>query len=359
MIMLSNKPQDLDRLTAPIWEGNTVYEESFFALMQRDECAEDDLVIPLLYRADEILRVTSATREVVLEEGKDYRLSNGALVIPAGSSVYRMAWKEYQVIGEGEDQYPFLCEGGGKIFFGEGDTMHSREYLVTYTHSDAWGGFVPAATAEKLPRTRALLAQGKPLSFCFFGDSITTGANSSDAIGAEPFIPMFPQLVCMALQDRFGSEIRYVNHAVGGTVSHWGTERLPVDFADEVPDIMFIGFGMNDASCHVPPQDFIDNIRTMVEQTRALNPACEFLLCSTTLPNPMAQTFCWDHDTHEPLLAALCESLGDCAALVPMTSVHRALMEKKRFYDMTGNNINHPCDFLARVYAQAILAQLL
>ena len=48
---------------------------------------------------------------------------------------------------------------------------------------------------------------------------------------------------------------------------------------------------------------------------------------------------------------------GDCAALVPMTSMHSALMEKKRFYDMTGNNINHPCDFLARVYAQVILAQ--
>ena len=25
--------------------------------------------------------------------------------------------------------------------------------------------------------------------------------------------------------------------------------------------------------------------------------------------------------------------------------------------DMTGNNINHPCDFLARIYAQVILAQ--
>ena len=32
-----------------------------------------------------------------------------------------------------------------------------------------------------------------------------------------------------------------------------------------------------------------------------------------------------------------------------------ALLEKKRFFDMTGNNVNHPNDFLASVYAQTIL----
>ena len=163
----------------------------------------------------------------------------------------------------------------------------------------------------------------------------------------------------MALEERYGVDIRYVNHAVGGTVSEWGTQRLAVDFADEKPDIMFIGFGMNDASGHVEKEAFIANIRKMVDDTRACNPDCEFLLCSTTLPNPMAPTFCWNHEEHEPLLADLCSELGSCAALVPMTSVHKALLKKKRFYDMTGNNINHPCDFLARVYAQTILAQLL
>ncbi len=355
--MLANKPNDLQKLLAPVWDGCEVYEESFFALMPRGVTADDALEIPLLYRADAILSVTSATREVTLTEGRDYVLRNGKLIIPAGSAVYRMKWEEYQIIGEGEDKFPFLCEGGGKIFFGEGNTMHSREYIVTYTHSDSWNGFVPNINRDALPRTKALLREGKPLTFCWFGDSITTGANSSGAIGAEPYIPMFPKLVTMALEAQYGCDITYINHAVGGTVSGWGTEKLPEFFADTKPDIMFIGFGMNDASGHVTPEDFIANIRTMVEQTRALNPDCEFLLCSTTLPNPMAPTFCFNHETHEPLLAALCEELGDCAALVPMTSMHRALMEKKRFYDMTGNNINHPCDFLARVYAQVILAQ--
>ena len=32
---------------------------------------------------------------------------------------------------------------------------------------------------------------------------------------------------------------------------------------------------------------------------------------------------------------------------------------EKRYRDMTGNNINHPNDFIARVYAQVILKRLL
>ena len=41
-----------------------------------------------------------------------------------------------------------------------------------------------------------------------------------------------------------------------------------------------------------------------------------------------------------------------------MTGMHHALLKRKLFRDMTGNNVNHPNDFLARVYAQTILAVL-
>jgi hypothetical protein len=38
-----------------------------------------------------------------------------------------------------------------------------------------------------------------------------------------------------------------------------------------------------------------------------------------------------------------------------MTAVHGSLLSKKSYADMTGNNINHPNDYLARVYAQTLL----
>ena len=43
-----------------------------------------------------------------------------------------------------------------------------------------------------------------------------------------------------------------------------------------------------------------------------------------------------------------------------MTTMHGDLLATgKRYRDMTGNNVKHPIDFLARVYAQVILQTLL
>jgi hypothetical protein len=39
-----------------------------------------------------------------------------------------------------------------------------------------------------------------------------------------------------------------------------------------------------------------------------------------------------------------------------MSSVHRHLLARKEYYHMTGNNINHPNDFLARVYGMVLMA---
>jgi hypothetical protein len=50
------------------------------------------------------------------------------------------------------------------------------------------------------------------------------------------------------------------------------------------------------------------------------------------------------------------QSIGlEHVGIVDMTHMHMDLLKKKRFKDMTGNNVNHPNDFLARVYAQSIL----
>lgn len=49
------------------------------------------------------------------------------------------------------------------------------------------------------------------------------------------------------------------------------------------------------------------------------------------------------------------ESKTVCS-VCPMTEMSRSILERKRFRDCTGNNINHPNDFMARVYAQAMIA---
>ena len=44
--------------------------------------------------------------------------------------------------------------------------------------------------------------------------------------------------------------------------------------------------------------------------------------------------------------------------LAPMTSVHRHLLGRKQYYHASGNNVNHPSDFMARVDAMVLLAAL-
>jgi hypothetical protein len=47
-------------------------------------------------------------------------------------------------------------------------------------------------------------------------------------------------------------------------------------------------------------------------------------------------------------------------AVADMTQIHWDILATgKRYRDMTGNNINHPNDFIARIYAKVILKTLL
>jgi len=45
--------------------------------------------------------------------------------------------------------------------------------------------------------------------------------------------------------------------------------------------------------------------------------------------------------------------------VAPVTSIHQHILNFKRYYDMTGNNVNHPNDFMARVYTQVVNAILI
>ena len=54
-------------------------------------------------------------------------------------------------------------------------------------------------------------------------------------------------------------------------------------------------------------------------------------------------------------LASLC---GKGVALADVTSLWTDLLNRKRYYDVTGNGVNHTNDFGHRLYAQVILGLL-
>ena len=342
---------DLYACTEPVWKGTRAYRESFLPRTDR---------VRLLYPAESIVCVENLAGTVTYQEGRDYILEDGGLTIPEGSAIRIMTDEEYNPAtadAEHHSEIGFGCVNGGYLIFGEGHFFHDISYAVTYDHSGKWEGLVPTAHPERLPATKGRLRRGEKLKFGFLGDSIGAGANASGMTGAEPYLPIWPELVCEKLRVLTGADVECINHSVGGMDSNWGVDVVEEKFADNIPDVLLIEFGMNDATGGMERYPFRNNCRTIAQKIRRLNPECEIIFVSTTMPNP-ASFFLKNHETHEFLLTGLADEFGAQGEVVPMTSVHKALLKRKSYVDMTGNNINHPNDYLVRVYAQSILAVL-
>ena len=338
--------------TYPVWKGDTVYNETVWPV---DFDGSGDVEIPLLYHADSIVSVTDTRLERSFAEGKDYVLHDGKIVIKRGGDIALTKRSDF-FLDRPQSESPFQigCSEGGWLFFAEGDQITKKQYAVTYTHSDKWEGIKPHKT-EKLPKIREKIQNREDFGFAFFGDSITYGCNSSGMpeINVPPYAPIWPKMTVEALQNR-GCGVSYINRAVGGMDSAWGAEKCAELFAADEFDLFLIAFGMNDGV----NDRFYDNTVKIMESAMKINPDCEFLLVSTMLPHKLAAGFFKDQQYQQDILKKICGEYGDKAELVPMTDVHKALLTKKRYFDMTGNNVNHPNDFLASVYAQSILEVL-
>ena len=341
---------DLETYLRSFFIGDTVCNESLMFVENADGTLED---APLLYRASEILAVRSFDLGTLYTEGVDYVLRDGRLFLPASSRIFRWASDAYYP-PEKKEGACFGHTGGGFIVFGEGDTFFRTQVAVSYRHADGTSVRLPAFAGAQLPKTIGKLQRGEPTSIVYFGDSITTGANSSRT--QAPFAPMWSEMTTAMLQKRCNHpHIRQVNTAVGGTDSAWGLRELQARVTPYAPDLVVLAFGMNDGC---PAEEFAENTRAMLREIRKECPATEFILVSTSQPNPAVEGFYRQQYLHEALLADIVAQTEGCV-LAPLWSLHGALLEKKRFYDMTGNNVNHPNDFLARLYAQTMCALLL
>lgn len=333
---------------SPLWEGNIVYDESVCVLQNRDKTFSP---ISLTYKIDEIISVKSSDLLKTYQPGIDYVLENGKLKILKQTSIPYFTYDEY---------YPFNGTipktGGGFIAFSEGSFFHERQVVITYKHSDTWQGTAPAAQAAKLPNTMYNLENKQPMTVLFYGDSITVGANSSSFVSAEPNLPIWPKLVTNALKEKYGyNNIFYANTAVGGTTSSWGVENVDTRAVAEAPDLVFLGFGMNDGN--TDPKVYKNNIKTIINEIRSVFENCEFVLVATTLPNKEAAGFYANQINYINELNEIASELSGIA-VADMTTLHNELLQIKSFRDMTGNNVNHPNDFLTRLYAQVMLQTL-
>jgi len=81
----------------------------------------------------------------------------------------------------------------------------------------------------------------------------------------------------------------------------------------------------------------------------------EFILVTTMLPN--METYFYGLQIYYKQALQELTTIG--VVLADMTGIHQELLSYKKYSDLTGNNINHPNDFLIRCYAQVISALLI
>lgn len=345
----------LDERVPALFTGNTMVNETVMFM------GTDDAV-PLMYDADEVLSVTSYDLQTVYEKGTDwtYDAATHRLHLTAGTQAKYVteAWL-YPETGT------FTCNLDGKAYvsFGEGATMCTNQLCVTYRHSDAWTG--PAIRDESAVFAAILdeLCGFSNANILFYGDSITTGANSSGAIGREPRIPGWP-MQCYSMITNFtgNPRLKYVNTAVGGKTSSWGVEEARERAAKYRPRLSVIAFGMNDGFA---ASSYTNNIAKIARAILEGNADAGVLFVPPMIPNPEANGFDAKGTVFPEYETALIDLAADFRAkghphvgAANLTSVYAAVLARKRFRDMSGNNINHCNDFSARIYRDVILGAI-
>ena len=337
---------NIDELLVPFWEGTEVFGESVMMLSENGQhpCAR------LFYEPEKILSVKSSDLKTEYKRGVDWEFERGRLVMPEGSRMPFMRREDCHFYDK-RDEDCFKAKDGGYILYKRQGYFHKRQLSVTYTHRDRVD-FGPAKTDGKtLAKTKAILARREPLTVCFYGDSITAGCDGSGMFGIAPFMPGWPELFKYKTEKTFNAEMKIINTAVGGKRSDWGLCEAEERIAAYKPDLAVIAFGMNDGTENVPPAEFGRNIAGIKEKVLAKNPAAEFIFIATTLANAESVFDGCQRLYYNELVGCA----GEKDAVLNMTKVHSILLGRKNFIDMTGNNINHPNDFLIRIYAQAIV----
>jgi lysophospholipase L1-like esterase len=122
------------------------------------------------------------------------------------------------------------------------------------------------------------------------------------------------------------------------------------------PDIVTIAFGQNDF-WGTPADTFANNVSNIIQTVRAKNSRAEFLLVSTLRFDPAYTTNAtyWQSvGDYETKLKAMA---GAGVQFVDMTAISEAIYAAKKPKDCLNDPL-HPNDFLARWYAQSLVAAL-
>jgi lysophospholipase L1-like esterase len=333
--------QSLEKILAPVWASDQVVDEPVLPVAREGRAAESIL----LAQPEGEVEVRNGALDRTYQEGVDYEVAGRTLRLLPGSSIPSLTEDELQP----SRKAPGVVEthDGGFLL---GPEVLEKQSAVSYRRSTPWDGPVPSASPDSLPATKSKLAAGEPLKIVLLGDSISFGAAASRS--KPPYLPGWGELLVRGLRGRTSSPVTLVNPSRGGANSAWGLKMLDSVVVPEKPDLCIIAFGMNDAN-GTTAENFRGNIKKIIDQVAAANPATEFLLVA-----PMPRNEKWrPWQPMDGYAEALKSLASERVAVADVWSLGRHLRRDKGAHELT-DNVNHPNDFMVRVYAQVALVSL-
>jgi len=334
----------------PAWATPIVTRESSILLQSTDD---GPITARLAFPASAILSVTSATGEQTFA-ASDYYLSDDGhtLTFTKTHAVPVITAKSLFVPKGSPHSYAHkVGDPNTHLLYQPGRWFHDRDIEVTYRRRDAQT-IKDLPVVGDLPKTRARLKMGQPITLGISGDSISTGLDASALTKAPPMQPGFAELVVRGLESQSASKITLKNRAVSGWSVASGVQDLDKLLAEK-PDLIIVAYGMNDVGRR-DPKWYREQTQMIVTRIQKALPECEIVLVATMLGNKD-----WIHTPREQFAKyrdELKAMTGPGVALADLTAMWELLLKHKHDMDLTGNGLNHPNDFGHRLYAQAILA---
>jgi len=219
---------------------------------------------------------------------------------------------------------------------------------------------VEASAIERsglLDRLVRKLSAGQEALYVVFGDSISAGGEASEEslayFGrfADRLRRLYPQ-----------GRLRIVNKSIGGEDTHGGIARVASDVVPLNPDLVSIGYGMNDQNVQddgrhtTTPEQFDLNLRGIIDAIRSAGDP-DIVLVTPCEPNPN-----WQHTSGKtPLYAEVIRRLGREYG-IGVADAHAEWMAElaagKTHESLLLNNINHPNDYGHGIYSEAFVKML-
>jgi len=281
-----------------------------------------------------------AKGNIIYKKGEDYLIDckNGAIKRTEKSRI--PDYSKHSLFGVKNFDYTKVKNYSNQPFF----------IWVDYKTENNADISIPVLYQKNIKKTLDILNKNKPLKIIVFGDSISTGGEVT-----EPRFAFYERFK-KSLQEKYPkSKITMENGSTGGDTTRHGLERLNDKVLTRKPDLVIVGFGMNDHNINfVAPKEFHKNLKSIVKQIKNKTGA-DVLLYSTFPPNPE-----WNASSHN--MKAYAEATKKVAketksAYADVYSIWKNALKRKDPPSLLNNNINHPNNFGHWMYSQAFIIE--